>query len=103
MKGNKNIWKIVSIVLIIVILVAALVYGFMYFRNSIMNEYYGMGYNRGVLDADLSYKQQIISGIQQRGYINIDIPINETDSVTLTLVPYVPQQTQQTATGTQSE
>ncbi len=72
--------NIIIIILVLLILTGVGIYAYNYI--CIQN------YNQGFQDAALQINNQIITNLQQNGFITISFPYNETSNYPLKLIPY---------------
>lgn len=72
--------NVIIAILILMILTGAGIYAYNYICTQ--------KYNQGFQDAVLQINDQIVTSLQQNGFITIYIPVNETLSYPVKLIPY---------------
>ena len=82
MKTDKKTIALLVMGLIIIGGVGVYAYNYISIKN----------YNYGFNDATLLINQQLLSSLNQDGYINFIYPINETSSIPIKLIPQLNQE-----------
>ncbi len=99
---NMDIKKNKTLIFLVVLLVVAVGYIAVDKLAESRQETYMEYYNTGVQDGQVMAVNAILSNVQQSGFVQITVPLENNETGTVTLVPYQKEQEGQTSTKTAS-